>query len=486
MKIKRIIAAIMAVVVVGVNYGTAGYQYGSGSSAFAADTAAAEKEDTVEVDGMIFKAVEGGYALDGVSSEITDLVIPDEVNGCPVVAVKSVDKIKKTITSVKFGKNVKTIEPYVFKGCSTLKSAEFNDGLEVIGSEAFRHSGLSSPIVIPASVKAIEDGAFQDCPDLRRMMMYSADCELGDHFADTNLYGYKDSTAAAYGERNAPKFLNIFPSDEMCSTWDFFDIEDKSIPLDIYVQDGVHYYPRSEGGYKVFYTDEDVTELVIPDEVNGYPVVEVTDKFSAGEGLFKRLTSLKLGKSIRILGTYAFENCTKLTEVELNDALEIIGPFSFRNCPISTPVVLPESVKEIGDYSFNDTDGVIDLTVLSKDCTFVGANVIKTGITGYKGSTAEAYAEKNGLAFTEIQSVSEKLGDTNCDGNVELADAILILQSLASPDIYGEQGSYKKHLTAQGKKNGDVDKSIVGLTANDALYIQQYLLRVRPSLEPET
>ena len=53
MKIKKIIAAVMAVAVVGVNYGTAGYQYGSGSSAFAADTAAAEKEDTVKVDGMI-------------------------------------------------------------------------------------------------------------------------------------------------------------------------------------------------------------------------------------------------------------------------------------------------------------------------------------------------------------------------------------------------------------------------------------------------
>ena len=128
----------------------------------------------------------------------------------------------------------------------------------------------------------------------------------------------------------------------------------------------------------------------------------------------------------------------------------------------------------------------ISITILSADCELGTDSLGKADLYGFKGSTAEAYAEKNGLAFTEIQSVSEKLGDTNCDGNVELAEAILILQSLASPDIYGEQGSYKKHLTAQGKKNGDVDKSIVGLTANDALYIQQYLLRVRPSLEPET
>ena len=69
-----------------------------------------------------------------------------------------------------------------------------------------------------------------------------------------------------------------------------------------------------------------------------------------------------------------------------------------------------------------------------------------------------------------------KKGDTNCDGKVELADAILIMQSLANPDKYGEKGSDSKHLKAQGKINGDVDKSTEGLTAGDALKIQEFLL----------
>ncbi|WP_297961521.1 cohesin domain-containing protein [uncultured Ruminococcus sp.] len=67
-------------------------------------------------------------------------------------------------------------------------------------------------------------------------------------------------------------------------------------------------------------------------------------------------------------------------------------------------------------------------------------------------------------------------GDTNCDGVVELADAILIMQSLANPNKYGISGSDAKHLTNQGKVNGDVDKDVVGLTSNDALKIQNYLL----------
>ena len=67
-------------------------------------------------------------------------------------------------------------------------------------------------------------------------------------------------------------------------------------------------------------------------------------------------------------------------------------------------------------------------------------------------------------------------GDTNCDGKVELADALLIMQALANPNKYGIGGTYEKCMTEEGKNNGDVDKSVVGLTSNDALRIQEYLL----------
>ena len=75
-------------------------------------------------------------------------------------------------------------------------------------------------------------------------------------------------------------------------------------------------------------------------------------------------------------------------------------------------------------------------------------------------------------------------GDTNCDGVVELADAILIMQSLANPNKYGLNGSDAKHLTEQGKLNGDVDTSVTGLTSNDALRIQEYLLHKISTLNP--
>ena len=69
-------------------------------------------------------------------------------------------------------------------------------------------------------------------------------------------------------------------------------------------------------------------------------------------------------------------------------------------------------------------------------------------------------------------------GDTNCDSKVELADAILIMQSLANPNKYGLTGSYSKHITEKGRINGDCDLTQEGLTSNDALAIQKSLLNL--------
>ena len=83
------------------------------------------------------------------------------------------------------------------------------------------------------------------------------------------------------------------------------------------------------------------------------------------------------------------------------------------------------------------------------------------------------------VTTTDSGSGKEKItwGDTNCDGTVELADAILIMQTLANPNKYA--------VTEQGRLNGDVDKSTVGLTSNDAMFIQEFLLNKRTTLNPE-
>ncbi|MBO5104161.1 MAG: dockerin type I repeat-containing protein [Ruminococcus sp.] len=54
-------------------------------------------------------------------------------------------------------------------------------------------------------------------------------------------------------------------------------------------------------------------------------------------------------------------------------------------------------------------------------------------------------------------------GDTDCDGKVNINDAVFVMQSIANPDKY--------QLSEQGKANADIDGN--GLTLSDAVTIQE-------------
>ena len=71
-------------------------------------------------------------------------------------------------------------------------------------------------------------------------------------------------------------------------------------------------------------------------------------------------------------------------------------------------------------------------------------------------------------------------GDTNCDGNVDLADAVLIMQYNANPDEYGLNKA--NGISDQGAKNADVIGDGDGITNLDALQIQKFKLGLIESL----
>lgn len=62
----------------------------------------------------------------------------------------------------------------------------------------------------------------------------------------------------------------------------------------------------------------------------------------------------------------------------------------------------------------------------------------------------------------------DRSGDANLDGNMDLADAILIMQANANPNKY--------EMTGKGRFNADVDDTGNGITLNDANHIQMVLV----------
>ncbi len=81
------------------------------------------------------------------------------------------------------------------------------------------------------------------------------------------------------------------------------------------------------------------------------------------------------------------------------------------------------------------------------------------------------------LPLSGISQADEILyGDANCDSQINMADVVLVMQSLANPPKYGLEGTDKTHITKQGQDNADVAERGSGITNLDALSIQKYLL----------
>ena len=82
-----------------------------------------------------------------------------------------------------------------------------------------------------------------------------------------------------------------------------------------------------------------------------------------------------------------------------------------------------------------------------------------------------AYSPSSGQADIPFNG---KAGDVNGDGVVELADAILIMQSLANPDKY--------KIAPELRTNADVEQRGNGITGSDAVAIQKFLIGLTESL----
>lgn len=67
-------------------------------------------------------------------------------------------------------------------------------------------------------------------------------------------------------------------------------------------------------------------------------------------------------------------------------------------------------------------------------------------------------------------------GDANSDGSVDMSDVVLIMQALANPNKFDINGTDDNHITEKGRTNADVWNTGDGLTTEDALHIQKYLL----------
>lgn len=108
------------------------------------------------VSGDYTYTLAGGEAtLTKYSGSDTDIVIPAQIDGYPVVAIGRSMFSDDPITSVVFPDSVRTINKNAFKFCHYLTSVTFGEGLETIDDMAFYECIRLKTLVLPPNLKSI-------------------------------------------------------------------------------------------------------------------------------------------------------------------------------------------------------------------------------------------------------------------------------------------------------------------------------------------
>ena len=127
-------------------------------------------------------------------------------------------------------------------------------------------------------------------------------------------------------------------------------------------------------------TDITLKKLVIPDTVRvdgvTYKVTAVVP--DACENMTE-LTSVKIGKNVRMLGNKAFLNCVKLKTVTGGEGLVTIGQFAFYGDKSLVEFTIGAKVKKIGKSAFQNCSSLKTIDIKTKQLTAdrIGAKAFK-------------------------------------------------------------------------------------------------------------
>ena len=126
---------------------------------------------------------------------------------------------------------------------------------------------------------------------------------------------------------------------------------------------GTFYFNPEEGYIAGFAEKDGVTEVVIPDQING---TEVTGIGASAFSGCSSLTKITIPASVTGMGAGAFWGCTGLTSagpigggynIEFGWTTEI-PDFAFDRCSSLTKITVPASVTKIGRFTFSECTGL--------------------------------------------------------------------------------------------------------------------------------
>lgn len=323
-------------------------------------------------------------AITGCEDTVTEIVIPDELEGKPVTTIAEESfRDNETLVLVKFPAHLTTIELYAFFGCTALETADFSACTEAVslGDSAFAGAILLKEVAFPAGVSDMQELAFNTCHSLSRV-------DLSNSTALTAIPAYAFENTA----------LTEFTVPDCVTRIDNSAFRWCEKLTDLSLGQGV----QSIG--EEAFASCPISSLVLPDSVTDIGFKAFDDCTS--------LTDITWPSNENFTTVAGFTNCTALPVSELNEVLTLpsisaIGDYAFTGCDFDQ-VTIPANIRSIGEAAFAANINMTSLTILP------GVEQIRrwafencTGLAGRTVVIPETVAELRSGAFAGCKEQNE-------------------------------------------------------------------------------
>lgn len=256
------------------------------------------------------------------------------------------------------------------------------DGRDVteIGQNAFTKPSALSCVMLPESIRRIEENAFRTSP---RVVILAYQNSEAERYAEKNRMLHMFLTTQ--NEQQIRMIMEKIPAEYVCGEYLYTRNDDNEATISRYTG-----MIRGDA-------------LFIPMELDGCRVTGI------GKAAFRKLEYKRyiLPGDVREIGESAFDMCFQMESIALPDRLERIGDRAFNRCDGLRRIILPASVKAVGVEAFRGCESLEYASVLSKDVVLSSnAFACRRGevmLIGKLGSTVIEYAREHRMPFRIIR-----------------------------------------------------------------------------------
>ncbi|MDE6730218.1 MAG: leucine-rich repeat protein [Oscillospiraceae bacterium] len=352
------------------------------------------------------------YVITGYNGEDSIVEIPELMEGIPVSGIGTMAFCQnKNITDIVLPTTIKFIDDRAFTYCTNLESVSFSEGLTTIEDNAFNGCSSLVSVSFPETLNTIGSSAFRNCSNLSAIQFNSDFMSVGyDAFANTAWYANQEDGYICF-ENVLYSYKGTMPNNEILEVSDTITcIAECAMRNQVNLSDVIFHENIHSIGWGAF-KNTGIRKLNLP-----FISVIKASTFSG----CKELKTVTIPSSVKSIEFEAFAGCKSLSEVEIsNDIVCTIDIYAFDDCPSLTQIQLPKSINAIGQSAFG--------YYISEqiDCEIMSCPVENFTIVGYKNSVAETYAIENGFRFIALDA-DTVAGDVNADGSFGVSDVILL------------------------------------------------------------